>query len=194
MEFLKKSWMKLTAGCLLLAVGVFALLASVGAFQTAGALRDLPEVMRAGVGATGGANYDAALSQANAGAFIYLAIFISCLFIVGYLCMRILGQSKKISGITLTVGSVAALVLFVAGIVMGGDFLSHLSATADAAGAAYRATGIPVPVELRRVAYNAARAAHMTQIAQTIIYTITFAVVPLVFGVKKMVCSGNCGK
>jgi len=193
MEFLKRSWMKLLGVVLFATAGVFALVTSICAMRTASAMRAIPEAQRPILGAPGiGIDYDVALSQASGGSFIYLAVALSSFFIVAFLCLSLFNIGKKIPSVSLIVGSMIALVLFIVGIVMAGDYLSDLAAAVDAARELYNLdmSGLPpheqLPIEIRRALLNGAQAAHITQIAQTVIFTIAFALLPLVVGVKKL--------
>ncbi|MCL2756374.1 MAG: hypothetical protein FWE45_04995 [Firmicutes bacterium] len=186
MEFLKRNWMKLVAVILFSAVAVFALITSINAFSTASALRDIPEAMRP---ALPGAPHEVALSQANAGAFTYLAIFLSCFFVIAAIKMKMFKLNRKISGIVLIAGSVVALTIFVTGIALGSDFISMLSQNVDTARQGYEAASGTPGEPLFLTGYRAARAAHITQISQVVIFIIVFGVAPLAMGIKKLFCS-----
>jgi len=172
MEFLKQNWTKIVGIILFLTSGIVALVASAYAFTTVRAIRSLP--------APAQATMEVGLSQAYAAGFVYFAVALSCFAIIAFLTLKMFKVNKKIPAITLITGSAIALVMFITGIALASDFLSSLSSDITAA------RQIPVP-DLRRIALNAAHTAHIVQIAQTIVLTLTFAVVPLVIGVKKLV-------
>jgi len=190
MEFLKKNLVKMVGVLLFAGMGVFALITGIRAFATVGSLNALDDAGRAMFTANPATStFDVAISQANAGAFIYLAVFLSCLFVIACLVMSMLMAKKMIPGVVLSAGSVVVLTLFITGIALGGDFLSHLSENVDAARTAYEAaSAIPGIGQVARVGLRAAQAAHITQIAQTVIYMVAFAVIPLALGIKKIVC------
>jgi len=217
-EFFKKNWLRLVGVVMFVTAGVFALITSVCAFGTASGLRAFPETAHGNLPMP----FNIALSQAQAAGFIYLAVFMSSLFVVAFLVMKMFsgaGVAKAddgksgincnglVSGVVLIVGSVVALALFISGIALGGDFLNMLSAEIDAARTQYEvlqqlyAAGGNIPnlpidvpvtsvhVDGARIGLNAARTAHINQISQTVIFTILFAVLPLVIGTKKLVCA-----
>jgi len=188
MEFLKSNLLKLIGIVLMSVVAVFALITSINAFLTASGLRDIPEAMQS---LLPGNPFDVALSQTNAGAFSYLAIFLAATFIIAALVIKMFGL-RKIAGITLVAGSVVALSMFVTGIILGSDFIDALSQNAETTREAYNAMReLPTPPpgsELLITAMRAARAAYITQISQVVIFVIAFGVTPLVLGIKMLVC------
>ena len=197
MEFFKKNWLKLVGIAALTVAGVFALVASINAFCTAGSLNNIPEPIRAGM------PFDAMTSQAMGGAFIYLAIFMSSLFIVTHLIMGMCcNKHKKFKSISFLVCSTVAMVMFIVGIALAADFLSSLDSAIDAARVtlneaqtAYAATGgVGMPlggaeVQLAQAGLDAARTAYTVQIAQTLGHFIAFGFLPVAFAIKKVICS-----
>ena len=194
MKFLKTNWVKLVTITLALTAGIFALISTINAFSTVNALHDIPEAMRPALAANG-PGFDISLSQAQAGAFMYLAIFLSCAFIITFAILKILKLNKKIAGITLITGSVISLSLFITGIALGSDFLSYLSSTVDTARQVYdNHVALGIPQQLAATGVRAAQTAHITQIAQVVIFVLVFGVTPLVIGIKKLVCSCKSNK
>ena len=184
MEFFKKNWVKLVAVVLLVTAGVFAALASCNGFSTASALRDIPEAARPLLPR----DYDVSLSQANSGAFIYLAILLSCVFMIVALCLKMFRVNKKVSGIALATGGLVASIWVVVGIVLGSDYLSSLSKAVDAARTVYNGAAAGIPKTMATAGLKAAQTAHIAQIAQVVVFLIAFGILPLVMGLKKICC------
>jgi len=182
MDFLKKNWVKLVGMLLFMTIGVVALIASIGAMRSVSALGDVNDAVLTVVGV----DRDITRSQFMAGLFTYLAIFVSSLAIVTVLVLCMLGKCKKCRNIILVVGSVVALALFITAVGTGSEYLKSLSDARDVG---------PMPPGMetfRSFSISAARTAYIVQIAQTLTFAIVFAVLPLIYGVKKLVCKGNC--
>ena len=186
MEFLKKNWMKLVLVVSMTLVAVFALIAAITGMVAGGG--ELAGEMDMGMS-----------EQSMMNGLIFLGITISALALVAFLVLKMLGKAQKVGSIALIAGGAAAVILVIVGAIMGAEFFTTLSDLR----AEMNAMLAEIKYEDGEAAYNLASEAArpMFQMLNSMLFTqlgwifvslLTFGIVPLAFGLKKLLCGCNC--
>ena len=174
--FVSANWMKLVLITLLTLVGVFAFLVMVNAWHGLDVIK----------GEAGKKISNAMMGEG----FAYFAIVISSLALIAFIVMNMVApEKKKIASMVLVACAALATVFFIVSIGLGAAYVKELKEAVDFT----KSMNGLAPTIVGKDAVSAARWMYFSAIAQTITYLVVFGLIPLVFGLKKLLC-GGCAK
>lgn len=188
MDFLKNNWCKMVMAVLVLTIAVFAFIMFINAVQAGTAINTVLDTE--GLSGDELREERAPLSAARSATWIWLGVTLSSLAGVAFLVMKMV-KMGKVGSYVLIGGGAVATILVVVGMILGADHVWLLSESAKAA--AERYDNLPSGassemVEGARALMRMTQMAHFNVIAQSVTLLIAFGLLPLAYGLKKVLC------